>query len=62
MVNGSLELHPTEEQEEKVRLVAAIALASFAFAEVPLWLLFKHLKSKVILTMPSTGRTKIARW
>jgi len=61
MVNGSLELYPTEEQEDKVRLVAAIAVASFAFAEVLLWLLFKHLKSKGNLTMPSTGRAKIAR-
>ena len=61
MLNGSVELYPTEEQEDKVRMMAAIAVVSFAFVEALLWLLLKHLKSKGNLIMPSTERAKTSR-
>lgn len=46
MISGSLEFYPTEEQEEKVRLVTTISMVSLAFTEVLLWRLFKLLKNK----------------
>ncbi len=46
-VNGSLEPYPTGEQEDKVRLVAAIAAVLLAFAELLLCLFYRHLKTKI---------------
>ena len=42
-VHGSLEMFPTEEQQEKVRWVAGVLAALLACVEIGLWWLLRQL-------------------
>jgi hypothetical protein len=44
LVRGSLELFPTPEQQEKVRMVTATIASLLVFTEIALWALLRRLR------------------
>ena len=46
LVHGSLEMHPTEEQQGKVRLIMLLTFVCCAEVEAVLWLLIRNMNGR----------------
>jgi hypothetical protein len=46
MIYGSLEMHPTDEQQGKIRLVMAMVIATASAVQVVLWALLQYIRRR----------------